>query len=177
MQFDWKHCLAVDFKVVREDWQKFTLSDRAILKVKPVLTGIWRAKDQVNPITQEPLYSWNTFKHVRVVSYPQEYSGEQTTVPITPELLAQSIEETVDFESVGKDDEWSVYNLFDGTVLRLRLNITAISRTKFHGPTGEPLYSLATGQDNYRIKVAINLIQKPRALDSTPKAVRPVVYA
>jgi hypothetical protein len=165
--FDWKSCEIVDFRVMTEDWQTLKLSDGSVLKARLVLTVVCRSTNQFNPMTGEPLYWWNTLKPTRLVSYPPEYRGDPTTTRITPALIAQNINENVDYETIGKQNEWSVYSLSDKSIMRLRLNITGVARTTFHAPTGEPFYSFMTGPDNYNIKVASDLIQKRQASAST----------
>jgi hypothetical protein len=169
--FNWRDAEIVDFRVMNEDWQTYELSDESRLKVKLVLTQVWRARTQVNPITGEPLYMWNTLNALSLLSFPETLRGQSTTMQITPEIVAQNIDRPVDFEIVGKEDEWNVYNLMDTSVLRLRLNITGISRTKLRGQAGEPVYSVATGTPNYRIKIAESLIRKPPSQPSSKSQV------
>jgi hypothetical protein len=165
--FDWKEAQVIDFKVMNEDWQTYELSDKSQLKVKMILTQVWRAKTQVNPMTGEPLYMWNTINALALLSFPETLRGQSTTGQITPQMIAQNIEHTVDFEMLGKQNEWNVYNLTDGSVLRLRLNITGVSRTKLRGLAGEPIYNVATGVPNYRLTVAENLIRMPSGQTSS----------
>jgi hypothetical protein len=160
--FDWKNAEIVDFKVMNEDWQIYKLSDESVLKVKLILTQVWRSRNQVNPITAEPLYMWNTMNTLALLSFPENLRGQPSAIPITPELVAQSFDRPVDFELSGKQDEWNVYNLTDTSVLRLRLDITTITRTKLKGAAGEPIHSVAGGLPNYRLKVADELIKKPK---------------
>jgi len=160
--FNWKDAKIVDFKVMNEDWQTYKLSDESSLKVKLVLTQVWRSRNQVNPMTGEPLYMWNTINALALLSFPEELRGQPSAGAITPEVVAQNFDKPVDFELSGKQDEWSVYNLTDKSVLRLRLNITTITRTKLRGAAGEPIYNVAGGVPNYRLKVADELIRKPK---------------
>jgi hypothetical protein len=169
--FDWRDAVFVDFKVMKEEWQRYSLSDGSVIRAKLILTSIYRTQTQTNPIG-EPLYTWNFVLPIpaALISYPDRFKGEQTTVPITPESLVQNIDESVDFEMAGSQDEWNVYNLKDGSVLRLRLNLTGVQRTKFHSATGEPLYNLSAGPPNYRIKIAPLLIKKQKSSGSTSKS-------
>jgi hypothetical protein len=161
LPFNWKDAEILNFKVVNEDWQLYELSDKSQLRIKLVLTQVWKGRTQVNLMTGEPLYMWNTINAVSLLSFPEELRGQPTTTPITPEMLGQNIEKPVDYELSGKQDEWNVYNLSDGSVLRLRLNLTSITRTKVRGAAGEPIYSIGTGLPNYRMKVPDELIKKP----------------
>jgi hypothetical protein len=169
--FSWKDAIIVDFKVMKEEWQRYSLSDGSVLRAKLVLTSVYRTQTQTNPIG-EPLYSWNFALPLpaALVSYPEKFKGEQTTTPITSETLVKNVDESVDFEMQGTQDEWNVYNLKDGTVLRVRLNITGIQRTTFHGATGEPLYNISTGPPNYRIKINQSLIKKTKLAATSSKS-------
>ena len=150
----------VDFKVISEDWQYYKLSDGTKMKMKLLLTQVLRARNQVDQ-TGQPLYSWNTQLLMSVVSIGEGLKGTPTPIQITPEVVASNFEATVDFEPIGKQDEWAVYNLSDETVLRLRLNLNAVSRSKLRGPLGDPMYSVSAGMPNYRIKVHPELVKKP----------------
>jgi hypothetical protein len=160
-EFNWKDAEIVDFKVVNEGWQYYNLSDEARVKVKLVLVQVWRSRSQYNSMTGEPYYWWNTQNTVSIVSFPEKLRGQASSLPLTPEALAKSIEQVVDFEASGKEEEWNVYNLTDESILRLRLNLTSISRTKLRGKAGEPIYGVSGGLPNFRLKVASKLIKKP----------------
>lgn len=168
VEFDWKDAELVDFKVLNEDWQYYNLSDKSRIRVKLVLGQVWRSTSQYNPITGEPFYVWNSQNIMALVSYPSELRGQPSNVPITPEVVAQNIDQNVEFEASGKQDEWSSYTLTDGSKLRLRLNLTSISRTKLKGQAGEPVYNVSGGQPNYRLTVAQSLIKKPDKQITSP---------
>lgn len=160
--FNWKDAEILDFKVMNEDWQLYELSDHSKLKIKLVLTQVWRGRTQVHPLTGEPLYMWNTINAVSLLSFPEELRGQTTSATITPEMMAQNIERSVDYELSGRQDEWNVYNLSDNSVLRLRLNLSAVMRTKLRGLAGEPVYTIGTGMPNFRLKVPEELVRKPK---------------
>jgi hypothetical protein len=164
----------VDFKATNEDWQYYNLSDGSKIRVKLVLGQVWRSKTQQNPISGEPLYVWNSQNVVAIVSYPDSLRGQPTAIQMTAEAIAQNVEQTVEFELSGKQDEWGSYNLNDGSKLRLRLNLTSVYRTKFRGQAGEPIYSISTGLPNYRLTVAPSLIRKPPS--PTPSSSKSQVY-
>ena len=62
---------AVDFDVVKEDWNEYRLADGTVLKVKLILTGVLRLKNQYDPIGN-PVYAISSLNAVRVLSVPQE---------------------------------------------------------------------------------------------------------
>jgi len=159
MPFNWKDAELVDFKVVNEDWQYYNLSDKSKIRVKLVLGQVWRSTTQYDNLGQ-PLYVWNSQNITALVSFPSTFRGEPTNLPLTPDMVAQSIDEVVEFETSGKQDEWSAYTFVDGSKLRLRLNLTSIARTKLRGQAGEPIYNVSGGVPNYRLTVSPSLIKK-----------------
>ncbi|MGO9643932.1 MAG: hypothetical protein ACLPY5_04205, partial [Candidatus Bathyarchaeia archaeon] len=59
-------------------------------------------------------------------------------------------------------DEWNVYTLIDGTTLQLKPKVNGIARTKLKGQAGEPVYTVATGNPMYKVKISKDLIRKPK---------------
>ena len=150
----------VDFKVESEHWQYYDLSDGSKLKIKLVLTQVLRSRNQVNKIG-EPIYSWNAPTFLSIVSCLNRLRSQPTDIPITPDHIADSIDVEVDFKKVNQNDEWNVYILTDGTTLQLKPKVNGIARTKLKGQAGEPIYTVATGNPMYKIKISSGLIRKP----------------
>jgi hypothetical protein len=161
-QFNSTETELVDFKVESEDWQYYSLSDGSKLKIKLVLTQVLRSREEVNE-HGEPVYSWNAPAFLSIVSFSEKLRGQPTNRSVTPERVADSLDSDVDFEKLGEREMWNVYSLSDGSELQLKLKINAIARTKLKGQGGEPIYTVATGMPGYKIKVASNLVKKPRS--------------
>jgi len=151
----------VDFKVEGEHWQYYDLSDSSKLKIKLVLTQVLRSRNQVNALG-EPIYSWNAPTLLSIVSCLNSLRGRPTDTPTTPDHIADSIDAEVDFKKVNQNDEWNVYTLTDGTTLQLKPKVNGIARTKLKGQAGEPVYTVATGNPMYKIKILNDLIRKPQ---------------
>ena len=149
----------VDFKVEDEHWQYYNLSDGSKLKLKLVLTQVLRSRNQVNALG-EPIYSWNAPIFLSIVSCPNSLRSQPTNTPMTPDRIADNIDIEVDFEKVNKNDEWNVYALTDGTTLQLKPKVNGIARTKLKGQAGEPVYTVATGNPVYKVKISNDLIRK-----------------
>ena len=149
----------MDFTVNHEDWQYYKLSDGSRIKIKLVLGNVWRSTNQFDALGQ-PIYIWTSQNIVALASFPAGLRGTPSGKPITPELIAQNMDEAVSFEAFGKQDKWSFYSLNDASKLRLRPNITSIARTKIKGQGGEPYYSVSAGPPNYNMTVARALIRK-----------------
>jgi len=149
----------VDFKVQAEDWQYYDLSDGSKLKIKLVLTQVLKSRTQANELG-EPIYSWNAPIFLSIVSCPANLRSQPTDTPVTLDRVADSIDVEVDFERMNKKDEWNVYALADGTSLHLKPKINGIARTKLKGQAGEPVYTVATGNPRYKLKVSDDLVKK-----------------
>lgn len=159
--FDPKKTLPVDWNPISEQWETFKLSDGTKIKSKLNVIGFRRSLERNQ--SGEPYYSWASNNSFTVIEC--SLKGEPTNPLAKPEQLnnPDNHEETVDFESTSRQENWNVYNLVDGTIIRLRLMVQRIVRTKFRDGFGEPLYWI-NSQIVSRIKVAQNLIVKP-----TPK--------
>jgi len=149
----------IDFKVDGEHWQYYDLSDGSKLKIKLVLTQVLRSRNQVNELG-EPIYSWNAPTFLSIVSCPDSLRSRPTNTPVTPDRIADSIDVEVDFEKTSKEDEWNIYMLADGTTLQLKPKVKSIARTKLKGQAGEPIYTVATGNPLYKLRISDNLTRK-----------------
>lgn len=61
----------VDFDVINEDWNVYQLKDGSTLKVKLVLAGVIRVRNQYDPIGN-PVYMINSTNVVRVTDVPPD---------------------------------------------------------------------------------------------------------
>lgn len=154
----------VDFQVLKEDWSTYKLSDGTKMKAKIMVTKVVRT-DQYDPVTSEPIYVFSSTNHFTTIC-PKELKGEPTTNQLTPEIIQQSITEALDFESADREEKWNLYNLSDGSVLRVKLELTKISKTSLFEATGDPIY-FVNSQNVNRIKVSLHLIKK-RSIKVTP---------
>src|SRR5205809_4536357 len=119
-----------------EPWVKYKLEDGTSLFGRLVITKIFRGTDY-DP-TGQPVYAWSSQNLFTTIA-PKALKSVPTNPPPTT-LDPGSVNTThVDFERVGVE-RWNVYELSDGSVLRVKLEITGILRTDKYGPAGEPLY-------------------------------------
>jgi hypothetical protein len=61
----------LDFETVKEDWNEYKLSDGSTLKVKTVLIGVRRLKNQYTP-TGDPVYVITSHNVVRSLHVPEK---------------------------------------------------------------------------------------------------------
>ena len=116
----------LDFIVTREDWCRYDLSDNSILKVKVVLTKVYKNQGQlmceIHPI------------HVILTneqgdSDPRAYSAEE---------LKASIKGDIRFTTVIED--WNEYVVDDGTTIKIRPLVLKIAKTSKFDSKGFPKY-------------------------------------
>lgn len=55
---------------------------------------------------------------------------------LSPKDIAEG--ESLEFKS--KVEDWNVYKLDDGSILKIKLILTKVIRTKKHNPDGSPIY-------------------------------------
>lgn len=123
----------IDFDVVRESWQKYELNDTSILKVKYVLTKLWK-KIQDN----KPNYMIDGLTHT-VMLIPPELKGPKDTRTYTKEELESSIvQDEARYNTIS--EEWYEYIVDDGTRIRLKMTVTRIAKTSKFDLNGEPIY-------------------------------------
>ena len=115
-----------DFIVTREDWCRYDLSDNVILKVKVVLTRVFKQQGQ--------LYS--DFQPIYVIL---------TNERGTPDSNIKSVEELqsltgkdIRFTAVSQD--WNEYVVDDGTTIRIQPIVTKVVKTSKFDRNGFPIY-------------------------------------
>jgi hypothetical protein len=150
-------CEVVDFKVLKEDWSNYRLTDGTLLKARLVVTKVVRT-DQHDPTTGEPVYAFSNATAMSTVCR-KDAKGPPSRLPPSHEIQASNAE-PVDFESADRGENWNVYTLSDGSELRVKLEITKISRSKFFDDTGDPVY-LVVSENVVRVKSPPSLCSEP----------------
>lgn len=82
---------------------------------------------------------------------------------ITPTDLYDA--DDVDFETIREG--WNLYKLADGTILRVKLVLTQVKRTKKYRPDGDPIYQIWS-HNVIHAKVPKKLKAKPKETSGTP---------
>ena len=147
----------VDFKVLREDWSDYRLADGTILKARLVVTKVVRT-DEHDPATGEPLYVFSRATALSTIC-GKELKGPPSSMP-SPQEMKASITEVVDFESTEKAEKWNVYSLADGSELRVKLEVTKVSKTSLFDDMGDPVYFVVS-ENIVRVRSPQNLFVKP----------------
>lgn len=129
----------LDFKILKEDWNVYELTDGGILKVRFVLLKVIRTKT-FNP-DGEPNYAFVSHNFI-APRPPSNLMGPPTTPPPTQEQIETSDKVEVDFKE--KTERWNEYLVEDGTKLRIKLVVTKVERSGFFDQMGYPIYGVST---------------------------------
>lgn len=121
----------LDFTVVREDWNRYDLSDNSILKVKIILKKIKKENANMG-IDLQPI----------TVVLTNERGTPDTRVYSPQELQASIIQNEVRFVTVSQD--WNEYVVDDGTRIKIQPMIMKVSKTSKFDAHGEPTYLVDT---------------------------------
>jgi hypothetical protein len=73
----------VDFTIVKEEWNEYKLSDGSTLKIRLILSGIIRSKNNFDPIGN-PMYLTTSANIVRVFNVPKELKSKPQIPNIEP---------------------------------------------------------------------------------------------
>ena len=117
----------LDYTVVREHWSRYDLADSSILKVKIVLTRVFR---------EDRNYSVD-FQNIFVVLTNER--GQPDTRRYAPAELQQSItNDDMRFTTVSQD--WNEYVDDNGTSIRIQPIVMRVAKTSKFDAKGFPVY-------------------------------------
>jgi hypothetical protein len=116
----------VDFIVTREDWCRYDLSDNVILKVKVVLTRVFKQQGQL----------YCDFQPIYVILTNERGNPDSNTKSV--EELQSLAKEDVRFTAVSQD--WNEYVVDDGTTIRIQPIVTKVVKTSKFDRNGFPVY-------------------------------------
>jgi hypothetical protein len=116
----------LDFMVTREDWSRYDLSDNAILKVKVVLTRVYKQQGQLYSDFQ-PIYT--------ILTNERGIPGSNIS---SLQELRSSIVRDIHFTTITQD--WNEYVVDDGTTIRIQPIVTKVVKTSKFDPKGFPVY-------------------------------------
>ncbi|MGI0056526.1 MAG: hypothetical protein ACREAK_04040 [Nitrosarchaeum sp.] len=127
-----------NFEVEHEPWNEYEIENYGKLRAKLVISRISPIKDSV---TETDL----SFKSIRIVDFVpyKDKMGTPNVRPYSQEELAKSIvEDDVVFKITNED--WNIYKLPDGKMLRIKPTLVKVSRTDKFDVKGEPIFLVNT---------------------------------
>lgn len=154
-QYDVARSDAVEFIVKSEPWTKYKLDDRTLLFVRFVMTKVYRtgAYDAAN----QPIYAWSSQNILTTIAQKEGRGTPSNPIPTSANVADYNVA-AVDFERVG-NEQWNVYELKDGTLLRIKLEVGSVFRTDKFTADGDPFYIVNTS-NAVRFKVPPALLRK-----------------
>ena len=135
---DWK---LVDFKVQKEDWVYYQLSDGSRMRFKLVARMVFQSKTRTDE-KGRTLYAVDIEPIMALASFPETLRRAPSVGSITYKRLEKMApEQDVTFEAVKDSQEiCSSYQLDDGTIMKTTFKLNSVSRSKLRDKTGAPVY-------------------------------------
>ena len=126
--------VTLDFKVIKEYWDSYLLSDDTKLKSRVVLTGV--KKSTVNPSKE---YEFN-FQSIQSFIFSDKATGQQHKKLYSKEVMESSYNKEIAFSTTS--EKWNEYLLDDNTRVRLKNTIAGISKSDLYLQNGDPIYNV-----------------------------------
>jgi hypothetical protein len=127
----------VEFQIQHEGWNIYELSDRTILRIRPIILKFFKLKGVTAPAA--PMGLGISAQNVMTVKAKPELKGVPSRTPIDPVHLETEVEK-VEVQAKPFSEEWNQYTLSDGTPVRVKLVLISVFRTKHYDQLGEPVY-------------------------------------
>lgn len=134
----------IDFRVVREEYTRYLLEDRTLLKVKiPVVKMV--ESDAVDA-TGYPFIAVSTLNIVCAI-VPDHLKKQSTVTRIDP-----SVDRPVEIDFSTAEEVWQEYHTRDGFRVLIRPVVTKVHKYEKYNEFGEPIYSVGNVQQIIDIK-------------------------
>ena len=134
----------IDFEILREPWNKYTLKDGAYLRIRFIILKIKKRQVPVTVTEKKTEYGFEGQNLVVAYSVPDELKGPATNNRYTKEDFEAGKKEEIAYDTLS--EEWNEYFLDDGTTLRLKNTLTNVSRTDKVDKNGDPIYFIQSTQ-------------------------------
>jgi hypothetical protein len=126
-----------EFQIQHEGWNIYELSDRTILRIRPIVLKFFKQKGAVAPTA--PMALGISAQNVMTVRAKPELKGTPSRTPIDP-ISLEAETDKVEVDAKPFSEEWNQYTLTDGTPVRVKLVLISVFRTKHYDQFGEPVY-------------------------------------
>ena len=136
----------IDFKVIREYWDSYLLSDETKLKSRVVLTGVKKSK--MNPSSE---YEFD-FQSIQSFVFSEKAKGSHHSKVYTKEELESASNKELSFSITS--EKWNEYLLDDDTKVRLKNSVVGITKSDLYLQNGDPIY-------NVKIRV-LSKVKRPK---------------
>ncbi len=125
----------IDFEVLREPWNKYSLTDGSYIKSRYILTKVKKVepfgeiKGKVGVEGRTVTVPYNVPLTLKGVPNMKKYSSNE---------LKEAIDEEIRYSTIS--EEWNEYIVDDGTRIRIKDTVTNITRIKLKDRNGDPIY-------------------------------------
>ena len=125
----------LDFEIVKEPWNKYSLRDGSKLKTRIMIKSAWTFEKD-----GKKNYSID-MQNFTVLLCDPSLQGTKNQTKWTNDQIQKNIEvEDCRYDTISY--EANEYILDDGTRIIIHSNITKISRTKLYDPRGDKIYAV-----------------------------------
>ena len=144
---------SLDFKVSREFWDIYELSDGTNLKNRVILTGVKKPLKELNsqntPVNE---YEFD-FHSIQSFIFSKKSKGEPHTKLYTKQDLDSSYTIEIPYKIIS--ERWNEYLIIDEKIkLKLKSTVTKIQKSTIVLQNGDPIY-------NVKIKILSKVIRPP----------------
>ena len=80
-----------------------------------------------------------------------------------PPISNIDLEEAIDVDVIKEKEQWNVYELEDGTIMKVKLVLRGVKRLKKWNPDGSPIYF-------FQSQNIVKLTKVPKTLQKRPKS-------
>jgi len=148
----------LDFKVIKEFWDFYELSDGTKLKNRVILTGVKKLNntksniDKNNNINNDKINEYEfDFQSIQSFIFSIKAQGDQHKKFYTKQELESSYKIEIPHNTIS--EKWNEYVINnDGTKLKLKSTINQITKSDIFLQNGDPIY-------NVRIKILSKVIR------------------
>lgn len=124
----------LDFKVLKEYWDAYELSDDTKLKSRVILTGV--KKSETNPSKE---YEFD-FQSVQSFIFSSKSKGASHNKLYTKEVLDSSYNKEISYSTLS--EKWNEYLLEDDIKVKLKNTIAGVTKSDIFLQNGDPIYNV-----------------------------------
>lgn len=127
----------LDFEVLREPWNKYSIRDGSNVKSRYILTKV--KKKESTKEGEKVAYGIEGQNITVIYNVPRELKGPPSKRSYSPQELSSSIvADDMGYSTLS--EEWNEYIVEDGTKIRVKDTVVKIARTDKSDRNGDPVY-------------------------------------
>ena len=134
----------LDFEILREPWNKYSLKDGAYLKSRFILLKIKRRLVPATVTEKKTEYGFEGQNLNVIYNVPAELKGPLSNQQYSVQQLSEAKKDEIAYDTLS--EEWNEYVLEDGTTMRIKSTVSAVSRTDKVDKNGDPIYFVTNSQ-------------------------------